>query len=69
MINLVQNGLVGYVKNQNRFGIILDNIISKKLFILCGSKNTDPASYIINLIKIEYEKYKKTELRWDDNDQ
>ena len=54
---------------KNKFGFILEDSFSKKLFILAKHSGKKPHTYLTSLIQKEYDLYKENILRWDcDND-
>lgn len=55
--------------NDNRFGIMLDNKVSKKLFLLAQNKKQTPYEYLVSLLNEKHTILLEQRLKWDsDND-
>jgi hypothetical protein len=53
---------------KNKFGFILEDSFSKKLFILAKNSKKKPYEYLTSLIQKEYNLHTKNILRWDCDD-
>ncbi len=69
MTNRVQSGRSGQKMKQNRFGIIFDDKISKKLFLLAEDKKQTPYEYLASVLTEKHISLLEKKLEWDlDND-
>jgi hypothetical protein len=53
---------------KNKFGFMLEDSFSKKLFILAKHSKKKPYEYLTSLIQKEYNLHTKNILRWDCDD-
>jgi hypothetical protein len=49
----------------NRFGVILEDRISKSLFVLAKNNKQTPYEYLASVIDEKYQIYLKEKLKWD----
>lgn len=69
MISHVLSGRNGQKMNDNRFGIMLDDKVSKKLFLLAQNKKQTPYEYLVSLLNEKHKILLEQRLKWDsDND-
>lgn len=69
MINRVPSGLSGLKMKESRFGIMLDDKVSKKLFLLAQDKKQTPYEYLESLLNEKHKILLAQKLKWDlDND-
>jgi hypothetical protein len=65
LINLVLDGRTGQKMQTNRFGVILEDRISKSLFVLAKNNKQTPYEYLASVIDEKYQIYLKEKLKWD----
>lgn len=65
MINPVRSGQTGQKMQTNRFGVILEARISKRLFTLAKENKQTPYEYLKSIIDEKYQIYLKEKLNWD----
>ncbi len=65
MINPVRSGQTGQKMQTNRFGVILEARISKRLFTLAKENKQTPYEYLKSTIDEKYQIYLKEKLNWD----
>ena len=65
MINPVRSGQTGQKMQTNRFGVILEARISKRLFTLAKENKQTPYEYLKSIIDEKYQIYLKQKLNWD----
>jgi hypothetical protein len=65
LINPVRSGQIGQKMQTNRFGVILEARISKRLFTLAKENKQTPYEYLKSTIDEKYQIYLKEKLNWD----